>query len=411
MRLKKLDIQTIKKEKLVQICFYAGILLAFFGSLHPWFLWPLGTLYPLPSGLLIGTAMLISKTTKDNWFTNDHFLAPVMGYVAISTYMLVINETNINGYIVNVFHTAIFYSIFRLKTEKMEALMTFLCKVMGGLLLVSIPAFFLYLVGFPFVGVDAVYGDDLYSYTNYFLFMIDDRTLWAFFPRFSSVFLEPGHLGTAATLLLSTQFGKWKKWYNIVLLVALLLTFSLAAYVIYVVVIFLKLWVQRKQFIGKLIMMVAFISTIVVGSFFYNNGENLLHDLILIRLEVEDGEMAGNNRVTEDFDTDFEKLCESSAVIFGKKRENPEFGNSGYKVFIYENGIVGTVLMLIFYIASLGKIRDRRATASAFILALLGFIVRGYPLWYSNYLTYYDLAHEAPPLHDDAGKKKKEKEK
>ena len=82
MRLKKLDIQTIKKEKLVQICFYAGILLAFFGSLHPWFLWPLGTLYPLPSGLLIGTAMLISKTTKDNWFTNDHFLAPVMGYVA-----------------------------------------------------------------------------------------------------------------------------------------------------------------------------------------------------------------------------------------------------------------------------------------------------------------------------------------
>lgn len=241
--------------------------------------------------------------------------------------------------------------------------------------------------------------------------MIDDRTLWAFFPRFSSVFLEPGHLGTAATLLLSTQFGKWKKWYNIVLLVALLLTFSLAAYVIYVVVIFLKLWVQRKQFIGKLIMMVAFISTIVVGSFFYNNGENLLHDLILIRLEVEDGEMAGNNRVTEDFDTDFEKLCESSAVIFGKKRENPEFGNSGYKVFIYENGIVGTVLMLIFYIASLGKIRDRRATASAFILALLGFIVRGYPLWYSNYLTYYDLAHEAPPLPDDAGKKKKEKEK
>lgn len=138
------------------------------------------------------------------------FLAPVMGYVAISTYMLVINETNINGYIVNVFHTAIFYSIFRLKTEKMEAFMTFLCKVMGGLLLVSIPAFFLYLVGFPFVGVDAVYGDDLYSYTNYFLFMIDDRTLWAFFPRFSSVFLEPGHLGTAATLLLSTQFGSGK---------------------------------------------------------------------------------------------------------------------------------------------------------------------------------------------------------
>uniref|UniRef100_UPI003FEEF9E5 hypothetical protein n=1 Tax=Prevotella sp. TaxID=59823 RepID=UPI003FEEF9E5 len=355
--------------------------------------------------------MLISKTTKDNWFTNDHFLAPVMGYVAISTYMLVINETNINGYIVNVFHTAIFYSIFRLKTEKMEALMTFLCKTMGWILLFSTPAFLLYLVGFPFVGVDAVYGEDLYSFTNYFLFMIDDRSLWAFFPRFSSVFLEPGHLGTAAALLLSTQFGKWKKWYNIVLLVALLLTFSLAAYVIYVVVIFLKLWVQGKQFIGKLVMVVTFIAAIVTGSFFYNNGENLLHDLILIRLEVEDGELAGNNRVTEDFDTDFEKLCESSAIIFGKKRENPEFGNSGYKVFMYENGIIGTVLMLIFYIASLGKIRNRRATASAFFLALLGFIVRGYPLWYSNYLPYYGLSHDDPAIPDDDKKEKDKKQK
>lgn len=410
MKIRKLDIYIINKETLVKVLFYLGILLAFFGSLHPWFLWPLGTLYPLPSGMLIGAAMMISKTTKNNWFTNEHFVAPIMGYAIISIYMLIVNQTNINGYIVNLFHCAIFFSIFRLKTEKMEALMTFLCKTMGVLLLVSIPAFLLYLVGFPFVGVDAAYGEDLYSYTNYFLFMIDDRTLWAFFPRFSSVFLEPGHLGTATALLLSTQFGKWKKWYNIVLLVALLLTFSLAAYVIYVVVIFLKLWVQGKQFIGKLLMTVAFIATIVTGSFFYNNGENLLHDLILIRLEVEDGELAGNNRVTEDFDTDFEKLCESSDVIFGKKRENPEFGNSGYKVFIYENGIVGTILMLTFYIASLGKIRNRKAAASAFILALLGFIVRGYPLWYSNYLPYFELAHSDPSIADKTEKEKNGKE-
>ena len=400
--MKKLDIYTIKKASLVRVLYYTGILLAFLGSLHPWFLWPLGTLYPLPAGLLIGAAMLISKTTKDNWFTNDHFLAPVMGYTAISTYMLIVNQTNVNGYIVNLFHIAIFYSIFRLDGQRLQALITFLCKTMGAILAVSTPAFLLYLVGFPFPGVDASYGDDLYSYTNHFLFMVDDRSLWEFFPRFSSVFLEPGHLGTTTALLLSTQFGRWKKWYNVVLLVALLLTFSLAAYVIYVVVIFLKLWVQGKQLLGKLIMTVSLIATIVVASFFYNNGENLLHDLILIRLEMEDGELAGNNRVTDDFDTDFQKLCESSDVIFGKIRENPEFGNSGYKVFIYENGIIGTVLMLIFYITVLGKIRNRRATASAFILALLGFIVRGYPLWYSNFLPYFGLAHDDPSLIDKA---------
>lgn len=410
MKIKRHDIYSIKKETLVRVFFYFGLLLAFFGSLHPWFLWPVGTLYPLPAGLLVGTAMLISKTTKNNWFTNEHFVAPVMGYVAISTYMLIASETNINGHIVNLFHVLIFFSIFRLNLDKLDEVYTFLCKVMGALLLVSIPAFLLYLLGFPFVGVNASYGEDLYSYTNYFLFMIDDRTLWAFFPRFSSVFLEPGHLGTATALLLSTQFGKWKKWYNLVLLVALLLTFSLAAYVIYVVVIFLKLWVQGKQFVGKLVLTVSLIGAVVAGSFFYNNGENLLHDLILIRLEVEDGELAGNNRVTDSFDTDFQKLAESSGIIFGKKRENPEFGNSGYKVFIYENGIIGTILMLIFYLTSLGKIKSRKSAISSFVIALLGFIVRGYPLWYSNYLPYYGLAH-AEPCTPNKEKDKKEKEK
>ena len=391
--MRKLEINSINKRTLTKLLFYLGLLLAFYGSLHPWFLWPLGDLYPLPAGALVCAAMLVSKSTNDCWFTKDHFLAPIISYVVISTYMLITNGTNVNGYIVNLFNISIFFSIFRLNPEQMEAVMTFLFKPMGCILAVSISAFLLYLVGFQFAGVNATYGDGIYSYTNYFLFMIDDRTLWAFFPRFSSVFLEPGHLGTAATLLLSTQFGKWKKWYNIVLLIALLLTFSLAAYVIYVVVIFLKLWTQGKHFIGKLIMMICLLASITAGSFFYNNGENLLHDLILIRLEVEDGQLAGNNRVTEDFDADFEKLCGSSAVIFGKKRENPEFGNSGYKVFIYENGIVGTILMLTFYIASLGKVRNLKASTSAFILAFLGFIVRGYPLWYSNYIPYYSLAH------------------
>ncbi len=410
MKISKLNIYTIEKATLIKVLLYLGLLLAFYGSLHPWFLWPLGTLYPLPAGALICTAILISKSIKDCWFTNGHFLVPIMGYLAISTYMLITSETNINGYIVNFFHTTIFYAIFRIKSERMEALTTFLCKTTGSLMAVSIFFFLFYLAGFQLIGVNATYGDGLYTYTNYFFFLIDDRTLWAFFPRFSSVFLEPGHLGTACALLLSTQFGKWKKWYNISILIALLLSFSLAAYVIYVVIIFLKLWTQGKHFIKKLVIITGGISAIVIGSFFYNNGENLLHDLILIRLELEDGELAGNNRVTEDFDTDFEKLCTSSSIIFGKKRENPGFGNSGYKVFIYENGLIGTALMLTFYIISLGKIRNRKATTSAFILAFLGFIVRGYPLWYSNYLPYYILAHSAPSLSEKDCKEQEEKE-
>ena len=393
MKIKKIDIYHVKKETLSQWLFYAGILLAYWGSLNPWFLWSLGGLYPLVAGIFVITAMAMQKNIAHNRFVKTNFIVPTLLYALISTYMLISAGNNVNAYIANLFNIAIFFSLFRLKDTELANLMTFLSKAMGGLLAVSAICFLLYLAGFPFPGVDASFADYQYSYTNYFFFMIDDRSLFTIFPRFSSVFLEPGHMGTATVFLLMTQFGKWKRWYNVSLQVATLLSFSLAAYVLYVVLIFLKLWVQGRAFMAKLTITVAILAMITIGSFFYNNGENLLHDLIVMSMEVEDGELAGDNRVTEDFDKDFEKLAKSSDIIFGKKIENPEFGNSGFKVYIYQNGIVGLLLVTFFYLSCMIGCKKKEG-ASALIISVLAFIVRGYPLWYSNFIPFYGLAHQ-----------------
>lgn len=198
-------------------------------------------------------------------------------------------------------------------------------------------------------------------------------------------------------MLLTTQIGKWKTWYNKVLLTATLISFSLAAYVLLVVLICLDFWIQRKKFIGKLIGIIIFIAAIVTGSFYYNNGDNLLHDLIVIRMEInDDGELAGNNRTTEDFQRQFSSFMSSDDIFTGRGNEEIPTGNSGYQVFIYRYGLIGTILIIILYIGSYYHGENKRAIISAIIIAFLAFIVRGYPLWDSNFIPLFVLANCQP---------------
>ena len=114
---------------------------------------------------------------------------------------------------------------------------------------------------------------------------------------------------------------------------------------------------------------IAVLSTIVIGSFFYNGGDNLLQDLIIARMEINDGELAGNNRTTESFDKEYDSFMQSSDVLFGRQRDNSEFGNSGYKVYIYQYGVVGLILLIGFFVVSYRKGKDRRAEISSLIVA------------------------------------------
>jgi len=272
--------------------------------------------------------------------------------------------------------------------------MTFVCKVMGVLLLASLTGYFLFLFGFPFSGRDAQFGE-FYSFTNYYLFLLDDRNLFAIFSRFNSYFLEPSHIGTAAAFLLFTQRGQWRKWYNIVLLITVFFTFSLGAYIYLVAIIFLNLWISGKRFWGKLIVTLGGLGVATLITFTYNNGENLVHDLIMLRLEVDDGELAGDNRVTGNFEADYNNFVESSDIIFGRHYEATEFGNAGFKVFFYENGLVGIILLLAFYVISMMYTTNKRAFVSALILAILFFLPSAFMLWENIYVPLYAGAYIA----------------
>lgn len=391
LQIKVEDLYIIKKETIAKALFYIGMVIAYLGSLNPWVMWPIGPLYVFPSFFFIALSMAISRNLQRPLFSRKEFLPASLAVAILEIYLLIINDANINGFIVNLVHIAIFYSIFKVNTELMIRFCDIMCRIMGLILCVSIPFFVLYYIGFPLPSQNAEFGDGLYSYTNYFFFLVDDRDLFSIFPRFSCIFLEPGHLGTATVLLLMTQFGKWKKWYNSIMIVATLITFSLAAYVLFVIIIFLNLWNQGKRFVSRLIYVIIATASITIGAFFYNGGENLLHDLILIRLEINDGDMVGNNRVTDDFDSEFESFLKSSDILFGRDMDKESSGNSGYKVYIYENGFIGLFLVFIFYACWMIYGTNKRALFSSLLIAALTFIVRGYPLWYCNFIPLYSL--------------------
>lgn len=404
--IKKIDIFTFQKKNIARMFFYLGILISYWGALMPWFIWKVENVFFVLSAMLILMSMLISRNLSEPLFTRKDFQAPILAYLALTVMMRLVNGNNINSYISLVFYSTIFLSLFTISVDELKRLMKFLCIVMGSLLIVSIFFFVLYIIGFPLPSTPIAHEVLMYSYTNFYFFLIDDRSFLILIPRFQSVFMEPGHLGTASVFLLLTQLGKWKKWYNVVLLIATIMTFSLAAFVLLAMVLFINAWLKHQRILPKILLIISFLGITAVGAIFYNDGDNMLNSLIIERLAVDDGKLAGDNRVTDTFEAAFDDYMKSDDILFGRDYELAEFGwgNAGYRVYIYDYGLIVLLLTIIFYISAVYGSTDRRAIISMFVIGVASFWVRATPLSFYYFIPLYAFAyigHQNKELYDN----------
>lgn len=383
-----------ERQQIADKLFVASIFVVFFGSMNVWFMVPLYTYFPILAFLLAIASYLISRTSCRPIFTESYFLLPTIAFTMLVFYQCTVNALNLNAYISAIFRILMMFFIFRYDRKLLNRIATILSKTLGGLLLISYPVFILYIIGFSLPNVNMVFKDGFYSFSNYFLFLIDDRSLFTIVPRFQSIFLEPTYLGSTTALLLMTQRGKWKKWYNVSLMAGLLISFSLAGYVYFIAIIFLNMWMERKKIMVKFLSIIVLISAIIGGSFIYNDGDNMLHNLIILRLEIDDGEMAGNNRVSKDFDTEYESFLQTSDIVFGRDYDYSNFGDSGYKVYFYDYGIIGVILLYVFYCLSFAKYDDYRCMLAAIIVMTLIFGVDAFVLWFGRFIPLYIVAME-----------------
>lgn len=390
------NLMLVRKRTVALWLFYAGILIAFFGTLTPWFLWPIARYVNFLAAVPIAASLMFSSHIRENIFTRTDYALPLITCFALQLMMALTSGKNIFGLIVILFIMMIFLSLLRLDKKEIQPLGDMLAKSMACLLAVSIPFYLLYLLGFNLPHSHIVPADWDYSYENYRFFLVDDRAITDLIPRFHSVFLEPSHLGMACIGLLYCQIGRWNTWRCRILFLAIALSFSLAAYICLVVLLFSSAWMKGKAVVGKLIMLGAFCATIVVGSIFYNKGDNLVNVLIVQRMTVgSDGKFEGDNRTSDLFTKEYEKMVDNGEVFLGKGMEAMArfggSGNSGYRVFLYTYGLVSVFFVLLFFFALFRTSDNLRAKVTFSIISLLSFVAHGIPTKFYWFIPLYIL--------------------
>ena len=167
--------------------------------------------------------------------------------------------------------------------------------------------------------------------------------------RFMGLYDEPGHLGTLSFFILITlDYSKYKKEY-IVYLIAGLISFSLAFYVLY------SAWMLTRNIgdikkVKRLIPIagIVLLLSIPFGSYF--------EERIIDRVNNKDDISDVDNRTSDEVDRKFEKYIVSSDAVFGLGERNfyewkKQTGNTcaGLKSVLFMEGIVGFTLMFLIF--------------------------------------------------------------
>lgn len=224
-------------------------------------------------------------------------------------------------------------------------------------------------------------------YTNY-IFYIKTTFDTGFLVRFNAFFLEPGHLALCSTFLIFVNQYRFRScpWLWI-LLISIVFSFSLAGYLL---VTFGFILISINS-IPKLVVSIALGTALVAGVLNWDGGDNTLNNLILSRLEYDESSgIKGNNRFFDDTDYQFKKASGTKYIwISVKGRANMDLiSGAGYKIYVLQYGLIGVILVVLFYLSIIPPRPNVRFTVSILILFTLCFLQRAYPLWYSWLFPY-----------------------
>lgn len=268
-------------------------------------------------------------------------------------------------------------------------------------IVVSLFGWILFLLGVNLPYKEVLFEDTVfYHHRFYYFFLYAVPPVIGGLPRFSSFFLEPGHLASTCVLLLYANKFNFRRWESFIFLLAIIFSFSLAGYMLLVggilIYAFLK---SRAGFIRVSILLLLFMGVFL---FFANfkGGNNVVNEKIISRLQFEDGKMTGYNRSTVLFEWKYRTYFKENKELFGMGRfafgeidgkvvtKNYTLGTAGWKRYYFIKGIVGSVLILSFLL--LGFIANPSVLGFGFfIVYLVCNIIRDYPL--SEYWMYLFL--------------------
>lgn len=268
--------------------------------------------------------------------------------------------------------------------------------------ILMIPAMITYLlcqtVGLPSLGTlklnNNPYHEDWYIYKENYFFC----TMYAYKEtvRFNGPFNEPGHLGMVSAFLLFADGYNFKKKSTWILLIATLMTLSLAGYVLGFVGYLFTKYNQGKMKSRNLII---FLSLFLIGYLFatsYSGGDNIINERIIARFEYdEETGIAGNNRVRGDIHLYFLKLfSDTKLFLFGYDKVTMDWlasmgsKGTGMEMFMVSYGLVGVILSMFFYFVVFMYRKNKKAASLFLIFVILMLLQRSSWYWTSWVICY-----------------------
>lgn len=353
-------------------------------SLYPWFTWYLPINVYLPLLFIISRLPIIINTS----IINHKILIVVFLYIVYAVvyckFMIVEPRHNAIEFVLSIVPLGL---IILFRNNELLIFYKRLIKIFSIVLLVSLLGFSLKTIGIELPFSILYHPNPWYNpYKNYYLFTVYND--YGLFTRFTSMMQEPGHIGMSCAILLYTTGYSLKRWYNIVMTVSLIWTFSLAGYVLYLIGGIIYIIAKHKSYVRqflKILISISFLLPLVL--FYYNyNKDSVVSSLVLSRFELDDkGGISGNNRNTEDFNMFYKTFLRSGESLLGMNygEFTKKWGgtpNSSYKNFIMEKGIICTTLLVIFCLAYT-QLFHTKIGYGLLILFVISFLQRPYFMW------------------------------
>lgn len=269
--------------------------------------------------------------------------------------------------------------------KKLVDLFTFLYSV---IILVTMIFYIVYLfdVDLPYSIIKYEPNTGYPTFRNYTFLIVCNKI--EFFSRFQSVFLEPGHLGMVSSILLYVNKYDLKKKRNLIVLLSSILSFSLASYVLLVfgfVVNYILNNDNRVKRFFKALLFLSFVMATSIYLYVYDS-DSVFSRLIVARLDYRENiDIKRNYRTTLSFDSYYdERFYKVENCLLGigidEFTKKFEWGNSSYKTFIVTYGVLGLVVLILFYLAFV-YLYMSSFLIGLFLIYLVSFLQRPYALW------------------------------
>lgn len=292
------------------------------------------------------------------------------------------------------------YLLLCIADSEKERLFSYIVKWFG---LIMIPGLLLYAISFivtlPSFGIIKThYGGDFYgeSCYNYLFYLRHITTGSTGIQRFNGPFIEPGDLGCiAAFILFGAQFQFKKYKYLWAVLAGLIVSFSLAGYVLtafgYISIMFISNHISFRRLVVGL--------SIMIGLYFigitYNNGNNYINKSVLSRLQDDNLSIENaNGRTTiQKMESFYNMVNDPTILLTGYDNKTVEElsetgAGAGFFNQILSIGVIGMVGMILPNLYLVVTSNKKKYAWAFFILFILYMYQRCDAFWFSIIICY-----------------------